>query len=226
MPDKKATFESLIPVIRAQIEKRRGGWRLASIPWEDAAQLILTHVFLKYHTFDPSKGEFSHWLSRLITRRRINILRDNHLKWSRPCIQGCVHNTGNDTCDKTPSGKQCSECPFYRAWSARKESHYAVEQTLPLENHIQEVNSIQSDFIDIEGSKTVIDAKIEEKLSKHEYMIYRLLYIEGKSEKEVGKAMGYKKSGARMYNGYQNILKAKKVIVQCAKEIIEEQDLA
>lgn len=226
MLDKKPTFESLISTIEAQIEKRRGSWRLASLPWEDASQMILTRAFIKYHTFDPKKGEFSHWLSRLITNERINILRNNHLKWSRPCIQGCIHNTGGDSCDRTKSGKQCAECPFYKKWIDRKESHYAIEQTLPLENHVQEVNSIQSDFIDIEGAKGVIDLKMKEKLNKHEYMIYKLLYVDGKSEKEVGKLMGYKKTNSRMHAGYQNILKTRKKVLEMAKEIIAEENLA
>lgn len=222
--ENKPPFEELIPAIEAQIDKRKGNWRLASVSWEDAAQIILTRVFVKYHTFNPSKGEFSHWLSRLITRTMINILRDNFQKWSRPCIQGCVFNTGNDTCSKTKSGKQCDECPLFKKWKSRKESHFNVKQTLPLDNHLKEANSIQSSFIDIASIKSVIDVKIKEKLNKHEYEIYKMLYIQDLDEKEVGKLLKYRKVG-KMYHGYQNILKVKKIIVAKAKEIIAEQGL-
>lgn len=220
----KPTFEELIPTIEAQIDKRKGSWRLASVAWDDAAQIILTRVFVKYHTFDPSKGEFSHWLSRLITRAMTNILRDNFQKWSRPCIQGCVFNTGGDTCSKTKSGKQCEECPLFKKWKIRKESHFNVKQTLPLENHLREANSIQSNFIDIEAAKDVIDKHIKEKLTKHEYEIYKMLYIQNLGEEQIGKALKYRKVG-KMYHGYQNILKVKKLIIIRAKEIIAEQGL-
>lgn len=224
MPD-QPTFESLIPSIEAQIEKRKGSWRLTSLAWEDVRQMILTKVFFKYHTFDPAKGKFSHWLSRLITHAKINILRDSHSKFSRPCVTGCIFNTGGNSCSQTNSGIQCAECPIYKLWEKRKLNHYRVQQTLPLENHAQEVNSIQGDFLDIEGSKVIIDERMKDKLEEHEYTIYRMIYIEGKTEKEVGKLLGYRKTGAKTYEGYQMLLKLRKHIVAMAREIIEEQDL-
>lgn len=226
----RPTFESLIPTIEAQIERRRGSWRLASVAWEDARQRILTKVFFKYDSptagFDPAKGKLAHWLSRVITREKINILRDHHTKFSRPCITGCVFNTGGDTCSKTKSGIQCNECPIYAMWEKRKLDHYRVQQTLPLENHAQEVNSIQGDFINIEESKVIIDARMRDKLDEHEYSIYRMIYIDGVAEKDIGKLLGYRKTGAKTYEGYQMLLKLKKRIVLMAREIIEEQDLA
>ncbi len=225
MEIKSPPFESQIKTIEIQINQRRASWRLASIPWEDVAQMIMTRVFLKYHTFDPAKGEFSHWLSRLITHKMSSILRDNHSIYSRPCIQGCVFNTGGDGCSKTKSGTQCAECPIYKSWQIRKESHFNVKQTLPLENHEQEVNQKPSDFIDIEGSKKVIDREMKLKLNKHEYKMYRMLYIKNMSEPEVGKAMKYKKT-TKMHEGYQIILAFRKKVVLIAKEIIDEQGLA
>jgi hypothetical protein len=225
MSTEKPVFETLIPSIESQIEKRRGSWRLTSVAWDDVKQLVLTRVFFKYHTFDPSKGEFSHWLSRLITRAMQNILRDSHTKFSKPCITGCVFNTGGESCSRTPSGNQCSECPIYKKWEEKKLDHFRVQQTLPLENHVQEVNSIQSDFIDIAGSKQIIDEKMKEKLDEYDYKIYKMIYIEGKTEKEVGKLLGYKKTG-KMFSGYQKLLKIRKLIVIKAKEIIDEEDLA
>ena len=229
MPQEKPPFESLIPSIEAQIEKRKSSWRLASVAWEDVKQIILTKVFFKYDSptagYIPEKGPFPNWLSRVITNAKHNILRDSHTKFSRPCVTGCPHNAGGDTCLMTPSKIQCAECPLYRKWERSKLDHYRVQQTLPLENHTQEVNSIQSDFIDIEGSKHIIDVKMKVKLDEHEYAIYRMIYIEGMTEKEVGKLLGYKKTGAKTYEGYQMLLKLRKHIVEMAKEIIEEENL-
>lgn len=226
MAEEKPTFESLIPSIEAQIEKRKGSWRLAAVAWEDVRQQLLTKVFFKYHLFIPSRGKFSHWLSKVITYEKINILRNNHSKFSRPCVTGCPHNAGGDACFATPSKVQCAECPLYRKWERSKIDHYRVQQTLPLENHLQEANSKPNDLVfDMEGPKAVIDEKMKGKLNEEDYTIYRMIYIDGKTEKEVGQLLGYKKTGAKTYEGYQTLLKLRKHIVAMAREIIEEENL-
>jgi RNA polymerase sigma factor (sigma-70 family) len=196
--------------------------------FDDVASIVMTKVFRVYPSFDESKGEFSHWLSKVISRAIINVLRDNYTKFVRPCVAdgGCRWNGGGEICEKTPSGRQCEECPAYKVWSLNKKQQHNLSQTLPVENHRIEVESIQADFLDIGTAKGVIDTKIKERLTKHEYRIYRMLYIQGKSEAEVGEALKYKKTNSGMYGGYQQILKAKKRFVELAKEIIEEEDLA
>lgn len=221
------TFEERYDSIVVEIDKRRSKWRLASVAWEDARQMVLITVAAQYHVYDPARGEFVKWVNKLITNRLINILRDNHLAWSRPCVTGCPWNRGGDSCEKTSNGIQGVECKAYRDWERRKLDHFRVQQTLPLENHVQEVNSIQSDFLNIGEAKTLIDAKIKLKLTNHEYKIYKLLFIQGKSEADVGKLLGYrKKPRAKMPAGYQAILKVKKIILSKAREVIAENDLA
>lgn len=223
----KPPFETLIKQVEAQIDKRRGSWKLTAVAWEDVRQMIMTRAWVQYPLFHPEKGEFSHWLSRLITNAMTNILRDNHGIYSKPCILGCVFNTGDSTCSKTRSGRQCSECPIYRDWEKRKLDHFNVKQTLPLETHEQEVNSIQGDFLDMEGAKTVIDEKIRLKLTRQEWRIYRLIYIQGKTEHEAGKALGYKrKPGSKLAPGYLTLLNARHKFVVLAKQIIEDENLA
>jgi DNA-directed RNA polymerase specialized sigma24 family protein len=226
MSKPKPTFESLFTVIDAQVEKRRGSWRLAAVPWDDAKQIILTRVFLKFPTFDPDRGEFPKWLSRVITNTMLNILRDNLQKWSRPCIQGCPFNMSGNDCEKTPSGKQCDECPAYREWKKKKQEEFNIRQPLPYDTHASEVESIQSDFLDIEEKKKVIDDKMKARLTRHEWRVYKLLIIKHKTEEEVGLLLNYKESpGAIMHAGYQSIRKMKKKFVMLAKKIIEEENL-
>ncbi len=225
MATQKPKFEDIYDQLKELVNRQRGSWRLAAIPWEDAAQIIMTRVFLKYHTFDPERGELSHWASRVIQFAKFNLTRDNHSIYSRPCIQSCVFNTGGTTCSRTPSGVQCAECPAFKDWQRRKQSHFNVKQTLSLEDHTREAHEKPSDFIDIEGSKKVIDREMKAKLDKDEYKMYRMLYIKNMSEEQVGKAMKYKKCG-KMYHGYQIILSFRKKVIRLAKEIIEEQGLA
>lgn len=223
--NKKISFEAQIPVIQREIEKRRHKWTLAALSFEDASQIIMLRVFKKYHLFDPQKGEFSHWVNKVISSTWKNIMRDNYLKFSRPCIKGCAHNMGGDNCRKTPSGKQCDECPLYKEWRMQKEQHFNIKQSLPLENHQQEVENHQCEFINIEEKKKVIDEKMKLKLRPNEYKIYQLLYIENLSEEEVGTKMQYRKTSEKRSPGYQQIAKAKAKIIEMARDIIKNEDL-
>ena len=222
----KLPFEEIANQISTQIDQHKGKWRLTAVLWEDCRQMILTKVWLKYDQFDPQKGELSHWLSPVIVNALRNIYRDNHACFSRPCIQGCQWNLGGDNCEKTSTGKQCSECPIYRDWEQRKLSHFNVKQTLPLDNHGQDVSSQQSDFLDINGAKQVIDGEMKKRLTKQEWKIYKMIYIQGKCEKEAGKTLGLKKSKHKMGPGYLQVLGMKKIFVETAKEIIEQHNLA
>ncbi len=221
----KLPFEQVITVVEAQINRRRNRWTLTAVSFEDLRQIILIHVFVKYHTFNPKRGPFLNWVNRVITYQIRNVLRNNFTIYSRPCIQGCPFNTGGDSCSKTSSGKQSNECKIYKIWEQKKLSHHNVKQTLPLENHLREIDSQPGDFVDVENKKSIIDEKMKDKLNAKDYKIYKALYIDNKSEEEVGKSLGLKKVG-KMHAGYQKILQTKKDIVAAAKKIIEEEDLA
>ncbi len=225
---KLPTFEERYPEILRQIAKRRRKWTLGSVDFEDVQQILLIHIHRKLALYDPAKDPtFVHWVNTVITHRMSGILRDNHLIYSRPCVTGCIFNTGGDTCSKTSSGLQCEECPLYKNWKARKLDHFNVKQTLPIETHEVEVNNQQSDFIDIEAKKRIIDAKMKERLDASEYKIYRMLMIQNKSEREVGESMGGKKrKSSKMHANYQTLLKLRHKFVAIAKKIIEEEGLA
>lgn len=237
MPD--PTFEERYPEIVHEIQKRRGRWKLTALPFEDVQQMVLVHIWQKYHTFDPARGEFVKWVNKTITNQIWNILRNNHFAWSRPCIQskggrkkgtphGCPFNTGDDTCSKTPSGKQCSECKAYAIWEKRKQSHFAVKQTLPLDNHFNEADSQPGETIgDVNAARAIIDREMKLRLTKLEWRIYRLMYTQDKTPEEIGKALGYrKKKGARMHGGYQVVLAARHRFTELFKQIVEEFGLA
>lgn len=238
------TFEERYIEITYELDKRKGKWDLAIVPWLDARQMILLHVYQKYPQFDENKRingqpvEFSHWLQSVITRKIYGIWRDHLAKYSRPCLgnpkhgmERCAFNGGGDLCTATKSGKQCGECKLYKDWERSKKRQHDIKQTLPIENHTQEVSNIQSDFTDIEGKKRIIDAKMREKLPKSEWKIYRMLMIENRSEVEAARALGFKnkhcKNGRKpkMFSGYLKILALRHKFVAKAKEIIEQEGL-
>lgn len=221
----KPPFEEMIPAALVEINKRKNNWTLSSISFEDVSQMLLIRAFNKYNTFDPEKGKFSHWINRLITRALINILRDNLQKFSRPCIQGCQFNLGDNHCSYTKSGLQCAECPLYRKWKNKKESEFNIKQSLSLDCHSQEVNNIQSDFIDIDEYKRILDERLKEFLTTQEYKIYYLLFTEHKSMEDVGKILKFKKPENGNSPGYQTIHKARIKIVKIAKKLILEEGI-
>ncbi len=232
MPDRKPrapTFVERYTETCFWIDKRKRKWDLNVLDWDDARQIILIKVNRQYSKYDPAKGQYSHWLNRVISNEIKNIWRDHYTSYSRPCILGCVFNTGGDSCSKTPSGRQCGECRLYRDWQRRKESHFNVKQTLPLESHSQEVHSAPSDFIDIEEKKKIIDAQMKERLTRVEYRAYRMLMIQHKTEEETARALGYRKkrgTKSKMWPGYQQTLALRHKFVELAKTIIEEENLA
>lgn len=226
------TFTQRYPETCHWVEKRRRRLDLATLAWDDIRQLLLIRVSQQYHTFDPAKGPFKNWVNRVITRAICSIWRDHLSSFSRPCITGkggCPFNVGTDQCSRTPSGRQCAECPAFRAWEKRKKDHHAVRLPLSLENHATEVSSQQGDFLDIEAKKKVIDRRMKKELTRSEWKIYRLLIVKGLPEAEVAKQMGFREKRGKkrkMYAGYSVLLLAKHKFVEKAREIIEEEDLA
>lgn len=221
----KPPFEQMIPLAVIEINKRRNGWTLSSLAFEDVSQILLLHAFNKYYQFDPEKGEFSHWINRMISYRMINILRDNLQKFSRPCVQGCQFNLGDNACGYTESKTQCSECPLYAKWKKKKEPEYNIKQGLSLDAHVQEVNSIQSDFTDIDQYRRLLNEKLPEYLTVQELKIYRLLFEDYKTEREVGELLKFVKGKGDGIPGYQIIHKAKIKIIKMAKKVIFEEGL-
>lgn len=247
-PVKALTFDERYTEICFQVDKRRSKWDLAVVPWDDARQKILIHINDQLHNFDPTKGEFSHWVQTVISHKILNIWRDELAIYTRPCLPNvkngnkkCAFNAGDDNCSATPSGKQCAECKIFKTWEADKRREHSIKQALPLENHSQEVFSTSSGFtsdftsgfMDIEGKKKVIDQHMRKRLSKIEWKVYRLLMIRQGTERQAAKLLGFKdkkktRTGRkrRTFNGYLSVLALRHKFVREARLIIAELDLA
>ncbi len=222
----KPTFEEMIPAAMVEINKRRNGWTLSSVPFEDVIQLLLIHANEKYWQYIPEKAPFVNWLNRLITNRLKNILRDHLGKFSPPCNTGkggCEFNRGEDLCGFTQSGKKDGECPAYCRWLKKKKYEYGIKQGLSLDSHSQEVSNIQDDFINIQEYKLAIDERMGAYLTVQELRIYKLLFTDHKSMEEVGIILKLAKAKNSPIPGYQTIHKAKQKIIKVAKKIIYEE---
>jgi hypothetical protein len=218
-PPMKRMSEEHVLITQNEIAKRKNKWRLVSLDFDDVAQTIFTRVIKKYHTYDPARSLYVHWINRVISNALRNVLRDNYGKYSRPCIHSCAFNLGGTHCGWTPSGEQCAECPLYRKWQQSKESNFNISQTLSLENHAQEVHAIQYDNFEVESSKKIIDSRMKDKLNHFEYNIYKLIFIDEIDEKKV--VADLKAKGTEI-----QIRKLKEKFVNTAREIINQEDLA
>lgn len=77
---------------------------------------------------------------------------------------------------------------------------------------------------DVAAKKKILDQRIMQKLNVRERKIYRMLYIKGMKEEDVGRAMGYKKVG-RLKIGYLPVLAVKHRIKAIALQVIQEEGL-
>lgn len=180
-PEDTKTFNELLPVIERQIDNRRRKWRWTTMDWLDVRQILLIRVWTKIGLYDSRKGPFEHWVNRLISNALVIVQRDNMLKFARPCIRngGCFFNLGGTHCGYTTNGLQCNACPLYAKWEQTKQSEHNIKTSLAMEHHSQEVNNIQSDFIDIEAKKVLIDKRMMQLLkTPWERKVYKVLYID------------------------------------------------
>jgi len=222
-----AKFEDKIDIINNELRKRRGKWQLkarADLDFEDVEQIIRFHIYKKWALWDQTKI-IEPWLNRIITRQISNLLRNLYGGFSRPCLK-CAANQGGELCAIYKT--QCAECPLYAKWIKGKKQAHDVKVPLPLETHTQEVESISSDFIDYEGAADVIHTRIKVKLTKVQFRVYQMLYIDNLSEDEIARQMGYKKNEdlKRKVIRYKQIENYKKKFVDLARKIIQEEDLA
>lgn len=229
-PEETKAFTDAVPELRKILAKRRSSWTLTTIDWEDVESILLTRLWQKFDLYKPDRGPLENWANTVITRALSNLLRDNLMKWAKPCASAgaygglCAFNDGLDKCRYTPSGKQCSECPLYARWAKKKESGYNINSSLPLEHHDMEVQNLQEDFIDYDYAKRVIDARILIQLNPYEAKIYRLLFIDGLSMEDTTKRMKLK---TQANSEVSQVLR--KMVIRfrvLGRQIIESEDLA
>lgn len=241
----RPTFEQSLPEIQAIIRRRRASWKLLSyMEWEDVAQELLVHAWQKYPTYNPSRSRRSPekalecWLNRIITNQLFNLRRYHLYKHAKPCVGGgnangqrCVYNQGEDRCSYTRSGKQCAQCPAYAKWQKDKAFLHDIKAPVAMENHTQEVHNQQSDFMDIEAKKRIVDDKMRKRLEPWEWNVYKMLYIEHLEPQEASKrlkAMAAKRKRPLKATDpvdYQLVLKAMRDMAEEIVNIIKQEDL-
>lgn len=219
-------FEDHADFIQLQISKRRANWRLSTLDFDDVSQILLFHIWEKWSLYIPEKGPLENWVNTTITNRLKNLLRDNLMKFSRPCIQKCVFNLGGTSCGFTTSKLQDRECPRYAEWQKKKEAQFNIKASLPYDNHIQEISNKPADSLDIKAAKDVIDEKIKDKLNRRERKIYKMLYIDHLTAQEACTTLKNEESKLYEPESYAKLLEFQKKIIRLSKQIILDENLA
>jgi DNA-directed RNA polymerase specialized sigma24 family protein len=217
------SFEDKKKIIDEEIAKRRGRWKLKAIPsmdFDDVSQILRIHIWKKWHLWDQTRP-LEPWLNKVITHQITNLIRNLYGNFARPCLN-CAANQGGDLC--AIFGKQCSLCPLYAHWEKHKKPAHDTKLPVPLiGTHEQEVFNIPQENSDLLKQVQDMHGKMKLILTAMQYRIYDLLYIQGKTEDEVAKVMGYRTSEANRKAGYKQLPNIKKIILQQAKKIIEKE---
>ena len=111
--------------------------------------------------------------------------------------------------------------PTVRLLGKNKKRAHDTKLPVSLENHSQEVFSIETDSFDVEHAAEQLHKKMEKVLKPVEWKVYNLLYIENKDDKDVAKSMGYITSEKNRLPGYKQIKNIKKRIITKAKKILD-----
>jgi DNA-directed RNA polymerase specialized sigma24 family protein len=227
-------YEDKADVIDNEIRKRYYKWHLHAIAWfdfDDVAQIIRAHIFKKWDLWDQARP-LEPWVNKIISNQLKNILRNNYSNFARPCLN-CKYNQSQEQrgdqvaalCALTSSGLQSNECDLYAKWEKTKKNAYDIKMPLPLEFHAYTQNTNPSDHLDISRATSTLHAKMMSYLTPRHYFVYKMLFIDGISEDEVARILGYKSNEKGRKAGYKQIKNLKNQYKNMAKKIIKKEDI-
>jgi hypothetical protein len=217
-------FEDYLPIIDAEIAKRRHKWNLSSITWmdyDDVSQIIRIHIYKKWDQYQASRP-LAPWLNSIITNQIRNLIRNHYSNYVRPCLK-CAASVDNDKCNIY--GTQCSDCPLYAYWQKRKQPATYIKIPVSIENHAHEVKNIFDDSIDVMRHAEAVHSRMKEILKPLEWQVYKGLFVDNKDEAQVAKELGYISNEKGRDPGYKQIKNLRKVIIVKVKKCLSDGDI-
>tara|TARA_A200000159_G_scaffold149481_1_gene158039 strand:+ start:1197 stop:2006 length:810 start_codon:yes stop_codon:yes gene_type:complete len=232
----KHSFEDKYETINREVRKRKNKWFLDSLAWfdfEDVEQIIKAHIYKKWDQWDQSRS-LGPWINKIITNQMKNILRNNYSNFVRPCLN-CPFNQSKTSmdpgiasgslCGFTRTGLQDSECPLYAKWEKTKKSAYDIKMAVTMENHTGEVSAMEDPQLDIDQAIEKLSKEMKKHLPEKQYKVYKMLYIDHKSEEEVAEIMGYKTNETGRKAGYKQLKNLTKIFKEKAVAILEKGEI-
>lgn len=217
-------FEDYLPIIDAEIAKRRHKWNLTSITWmdyDDVSQIIRIHIYKKWNQYQATRP-LAPWLNSIITNQIRNLIRNHYSNYARPCLK-CAAATDSTGCSIYTT--QCSECPLYAYWQRRKEPATHIKIPVSIENHSHEVKNIPSDGSDVLRHAQAVHDKMKEVLKPAEWRVYEGLFVLGKEEAQVAKELGYISNESGRHPGYKQIKNLRKLIIGKVKKCLASGEI-
>ena len=232
-PAGNVTFEESIDVINGELLKRKSRWKLDFLAWmdyDDVCQKIRFHIFSKWDKWDQSRP-LKPWLNTIIKNQIYNLIRNNYVSFSKPCI-ACKFNMGGNLC--SIYGTQSNDCEDFSKWEKNKKNAKEIKMALSLDakgffngDGVDEsagawdIGETQEQ-IDYEKKIDELNKAIRGHLTETEWKIFDLLYIKNLSEVEAAHAMGYKTREKNRSPGYKQIKKVKNKIYEVARKLVFE----
>lgn len=217
-------FEDYLPIIDAEIAKRRHKWNLTSITWmdyDDVSQIIRIHIYKKWNQYQPTRP-LAPWLNSIITNQIRNLIRNNYSNYARPCLK-CAAAIDNTGCSIYTT--QCDDCPLYAYWQKRKQPATHIKIPVSIENHPQEVSNIFDDSSDVLRHVDAVHRRMKEVLKPLEWQVYEGLFISDKDEAQVAKDLGYITNENGRDPGYKQIKNIRKTIIIKVKKCLANGEI-
>ena len=209
------SFEDKLKEIEAALERKRPKWHLDAVPYidyDDIKQVIMTHIYKKWHLWDQSKP-IEPWLSRVVANQFKNLLRNHYGNYANPCP------------DQHLSDHDPLTCPICIKWNQSKKSAYDVKLPVTMENHIHEIYEKTDNTVNLDAATQKLTIKIKAELNKRQFQAFKMLFVQNKTEEEVAIFLGFKTSEKKRSAGYKQIKNLKKIFQEKARKIIEENDI-
>ena len=216
-------FEKNILFINEEILKRKSKWSLTAVNWmdfDDVSNIIRAHIYNKWHLYKSEKP-LGPWLNTIISNQIKNLIRNNYTNYAKPCVR-CAAAESDTGC--AIYEVQGEDCPLYKEWTKTKKNAYDIKLAPPISSY-QDIKAQESQYFDYETNIQAFNKKIKEVLKDHEYKIYRLLFMENKTELEVAKEMGYGTNEQGRSPGYKQIKNVQKKIIAKAKKLLEKGEI-
>jgi len=168
------------------------------------------------------------WLNRLISNQLKNILRNYYSNFARPCLN-CPFaiDAQANSCAFTPSGNQDSACPLFAKWERTKKDAYNIKIPLSLSaDGFTPLNfASTTKDLDIEKAIHKLSGLLKKELTKKQYEVFNLLYVQNFTDEEVAERMGYTTTEKNRKLGYKQMKNIKRVIRDKTKALLEKKDV-
>jgi DNA-directed RNA polymerase specialized sigma24 family protein len=229
----KKTFSDISAELDLILSSKRSFWNLSAlshIDYDDISQEIRLHIHSQFGMWDQSLP-FGPWAAAVVNNQISNLKEKYYGRFAPPCRK-CKYDLGENRCEFTSCGQKTDECQKLRDWRAGKEASYrlilaeSTDTCVKNDHHYEQKVKIAAESNpDYEKAGDRLHELVMKGLNPISQKIYRLLFIEGKTDKEVSDEMGYRTSENGKKPGYRRISGMKKILIKRAKKIMRDHDV-